>query len=58
MTADLNSVLQAPSWTMDDAYVAIGAPRYEASFRRTGELVDALEASKSPIARDALPARV
>lgn len=56
MTADINSVLKAPSWTMDDAYVAIGAPHYEASFRRTGELVDALEASKSPIARDALPA--
>ena len=29
--ADLNDVLQAPTWTMDDAYVDIGSARYEES---------------------------
>lgn len=37
--------LGSPEWQMDDAYVDIGAPRYEASFAKAESLIEALEAS-------------
>lgn len=42
--ADLNDVLQAPTWTMDDAYVDIGSARYEESMKALADCVKALKA--------------
>lgn len=44
MTLTIND-LGAPEWQMDDAYVDIGAPRYEASFAKAQFLIEALEAT-------------
>ena len=42
--AELNEILQAPAWTMDDAYVDIGSARYEQSM---SELVDCIKDLKT-----------
>ena len=61
MSQNLQSLLQAPEWTMDDAYGSIGSDAWNRSLARAEELIAAL-ASESvdggrTIAREALPAK-
>ena len=44
--SDLNEILKAPTWQMDDAYGDIGAKRYERSFQTLAEHIQALNTLK------------
>ena len=45
--ADLNEILQAPAWTMEDAYVDIGSERYEQSMSALADCINELKAVKT-----------
>ena len=44
MPNDMNDILKAPSWQMDDAYGSIGSPRWQQSSAKIDELTEALKA--------------
>lgn len=54
MTKDLQSILQAPEWSMDDAYGSVGSERWNRSIERAAALVNALHSMERPVAREAL----
>lgn len=55
MSQDINDILQAPEWTMDDAYGRIGSKRYEASFAKLESLIEKLT-ERENVPHDAIQA--
>ena len=49
MQNDLNEILKAPSWQMEDAYGAIGSERWKRSIARAAEIEAMLRAMFDPI---------
>ena len=54
MTKDLQSILQAPEWSMDDAYGSVGSEKWNQSIERAAALLNALHSMERPVAREAL----
>ena len=54
MTENIQQILQAPEWTMEDAYGEVGSERWTKSVERARGLVRELAAAKSPVGRDRL----
>ena len=54
MTKDLQSILQAPEWSMDDAYGSVGSEKWNRSIERAAALLNALHSMERPVAREAL----
>jgi len=54
MTKDLQSILQAPEWSMDDAYGSVGSEKWDRSIERAAALLNALHSMERPVAREAL----
>lgn len=50
MTKDLQSILQAPEWSMDDAYGSVGSEKWNQSIERAAALVNALHSMERPVA--------
>lgn len=51
MTKDLQSILQAPEWSMDDAYGSVGSEKWNQSIERAAVLLNALHSMERPVAR-------